>query len=126
MRARFVTPWLDGARALGATVLARADGGHANALVARWRLGDGNTLAIALNLDARPAALAAPPDGKIVFETPPRARDALADARLAAHACIAWRSGNVNGVARRGRAVDAKHMPAVKHANGVNGQDGAP
>ncbi|RKO42307.1 malto-oligosyltrehalose trehalohydrolase [Burkholderia mallei] len=97
-----------------------------SSLVARWRLGDGSTLAIALNLDARPAALAAPPDGKIVFETPPRARDALADARLAAHACIAWRSGNVNGVARRGRAVDAKHMPAVKHANGVNGQDGAP
>ena len=103
VRAALVTPHLRGARALGATVLTAADGGDAHALVAQWRLGDGSTLTIALNLAAHPVPLPALPAGKLVFETPPRARDRLADALLPAHACIAWRDGAVNADALRHR-----------------------
>ncbi|WP_414448106.1 malto-oligosyltrehalose trehalohydrolase [Burkholderia sp. 22PA0099] len=60
------------------------------ALIARWRLGNGAALAIALNLDDAAIALPAAPPGKIVFETPPRVRDALGSGQLGAHACIAW------------------------------------
>ncbi|AJK48905.1 malto-oligosyltrehalose trehalohydrolase [Burkholderia plantarii] len=65
-------------------------GAAPRALVARWRLGNGARLAIALNLDDTPIALAEPPPGKIVFETPPRVRDALVDGRLGPHACLVW------------------------------------
>ncbi|POM15079.1 Malto-oligosyltrehalose trehalohydrolase [Burkholderia cepacia] len=75
VRAVLVTPHLPGARALGVDLLA-GDGDPA-ALVARWRLGDGSTLTIALNLGSLDAALPELPVGKIVFETPPRARDRL-------------------------------------------------
>ncbi|CAN0626615.1 Malto-oligosyltrehalose trehalohydrolase [Burkholderia multivorans] len=102
VRAALVTPYLPGARALGATVL--ADGSRqSRALVARWRLGDGNVLTIALNLGARAVPLPAVPDGTLVFETPPRARDRLAERRLPAHACIVWRDGAVNDDALRHR-----------------------
>ncbi|MBU9195348.1 DUF3459 domain-containing protein, partial [Burkholderia gladioli] len=60
------------------------------ALVARWRLGNGAGLTIALNLEDRAIALPELPPGKIVFETPPRVRDSLGEGRLDAHACLAW------------------------------------
>ncbi|MBN3728330.1 malto-oligosyltrehalose trehalohydrolase, partial [Burkholderia sp. Ac-20379] len=41
------------------------------ALIARWRLGNGAGLAIALNLDDAAVALPDAPPGRIVFETPP-------------------------------------------------------
>ncbi|HGL4257039.1 malto-oligosyltrehalose trehalohydrolase [Burkholderia dolosa] len=94
VRAALVTPHLPGARALGVELL--ANDGDPHALVARWRLGDGSTLTIALNLGARDAVLPALPVGKIVFETPPRARDRVAELRLPARTCIAWRDGPVN------------------------------
>ncbi|MBR8458977.1 malto-oligosyltrehalose trehalohydrolase [Burkholderia dolosa] len=94
VRAALVTPHLPGARALGVELL--ANDGDPHALVARWRLGDGSTLTIALNLGARDAVLPALPVGKIVFETPPRARDRAAELRLPARSCIAWRDGPVN------------------------------
>ncbi|MBJ9943609.1 malto-oligosyltrehalose trehalohydrolase [Burkholderia multivorans] len=102
VRAALVTPHLPGARALGVDVL--ADDETARALVARWRLGDGSTLTLALNLGPRATALPELPVGKIVFETPPRARDALVDARLPPRACIAWRDGAVNHDALNHRA----------------------
>ncbi|MBF5012491.1 malto-oligosyltrehalose trehalohydrolase [Burkholderia pseudomultivorans] len=102
VRAALVTPHLPGARALGADRL--ADDETARALVARWRLGDGSTLTLALNLGPQAATLPSLPVGKIVFETPPRARDALAELRLPAQACIAWRDGAVNHDALRHRA----------------------
>ena len=88
-------------RALGVDVL--ADDETARALVARWRLGDGSTLTLALNLGPRATALPELPVGKIVFETPPRARDALVDARLPARACIAWRDRSRRGRGTAGR-----------------------
>jgi hypothetical protein len=45
------------------------------ALAARWRLGDGSTLTIAFNPGSHDAVLDTLPVGKVVFETPPRARD---------------------------------------------------
>ena len=94
VRAAFVTPYLRYARALGATVLAGADGCDARALVARWRLDASRTLTIALNLGEQAARLPAMPSGRIVFETPPRARDQLVDCLLPIHTCIAWCDSN--------------------------------
>ena len=97
VRAKLIAPRLAHARALGANVLTVKDGTDADALVARWRLGDGQTLSIALNL--APNAVLFPvdakPDGKIVFETPPRARERVDVHELPAHACIAWLTGDV-------------------------------
>ncbi|WP_185732251.1 malto-oligosyltrehalose trehalohydrolase [Burkholderia sp. Bp8963] len=103
VRSAFVTPHLRDARALDATVLAETDGSDARALVACWRLGDGSTLTIALNLGAHAARLPALPAGRIVFETPPRARDRLADRQLCGHACIAWHDGSAGRGAPRDR-----------------------
>ncbi|MEN8516951.1 malto-oligosyltrehalose trehalohydrolase [Burkholderia sp. RS02] len=94
VRAALVTPHLAGARALGVDLL--AGDGELQALAARWRLGNGSTLTIALNLGSHDAVLPALPLGKIVFETPPRARDRLRDLRLPPRSCIAWRDGAVN------------------------------
>ena len=101
VRAALVTPNLPGASALGVDLL--AGDGDPQALAARWRLGDGSTLTIALNLGSHDAVLPALPVGKIVFETPPRARDRLRDLRLPPRACIAWRDGKVNHDARQHR-----------------------
>ncbi|HDR9035688.1 TPA: malto-oligosyltrehalose trehalohydrolase [Burkholderia vietnamiensis] len=82
--------------------------GNANdtpiALAARWRLGDGSTLTITFNPGSHDAVLDTLPVGKVVFETPPRARDRLADRRLPARSCIAWRDGAVNHDALMHRA----------------------
>jgi maltooligosyltrehalose trehalohydrolase len=105
VRARLVTPRLAHTASLGATVLAGANGADARALVARWRLGDGETLSLALNLDDTDVALDDPPPGKVIFETPPRARDAADARRLPPHACIAWLTGDVS---RYASAHDAR------------------
>ncbi|WP_322085302.1 malto-oligosyltrehalose trehalohydrolase [Burkholderia sp. BCC1999] len=102
VRAVLVMPHLPGAHALGVDLL--AGDGDPQALVARWRLGDGNTLTIALNLGSHDAMLSELPVGKLVFETPPRARDRLRNLRLPPRACIAWRDGAVNHDARHHRA----------------------
>lgn len=75
-------------------MLAGADGCDARALVARWRLDASRTLTIALNLGEHAARLPAMPSGRIVFETPPRARDQLVDCLLPIHTCIAWCDSN--------------------------------
>ncbi len=82
----------EAAATLAAATAATGDAAAPRALIARWRLGNGARLAIALNLEDTPVALphADQPPGKIVLETPPRVRDALADDRLGAQACIAW------------------------------------
>jgi maltooligosyltrehalose trehalohydrolase len=104
VRAALVTPHLPGARALGVELLAGHVSPDPEALVARWRLGDGSTLTIAFNPGSHDAVLPALPVGKIVFETPPRARDRLADQRLPPRTCIAWRDGAVNHDALKHRA----------------------
>jgi maltooligosyltrehalose trehalohydrolase len=95
VRAKLITPRLEHSKALGASVLTAQDGSDTNALVARWRLGDGETLSIALNLGSDDVKLSDIPPGKVIFETPPRARDRIEDHQLPSHACIAWMTGDV-------------------------------
>ena len=101
VRARLITPRLKHGKALGATVLTRADGADAHALVARWRLGDGETLSIALNLSNDSVPLAEVPDGKVIFETPPRVHEQLNSGSLPPNTFIAWVSGDVGSYAAR-------------------------
>ncbi|ABE33130.1 malto-oligosyltrehalose trehalohydrolase [Paraburkholderia xenovorans LB400] len=101
VRARLITPRLKHSKACGATVLSAANGGDANALIARWKLGDGETLSIALNLSKENVALADLPAGKVIFETPPRVREQVDVKVLPAHAFVAWLTGDVSGYAIR-------------------------
>jgi maltooligosyltrehalose trehalohydrolase len=96
VRAKLITPRLAHAKALGATVLAGQSGGVANALVARWRLDDGETLSVALNLGAEDVPFPHTPDGMVVFETPPRVRDQVSKHTLPSYAFVAWLTGDVN------------------------------
>lgn len=99
VRAKLIAPRLRGARALGATLLRTAVGHDANALVARWKLADGETLSIALNLTSDTLPFDARPDGMVIFETPDRARDSIDTDQLPGYACIAWLTGDVNAYA---------------------------
>jgi maltooligosyltrehalose trehalohydrolase len=88
-------PRLHHARALGAQVLADDEGNGTRALIARWRLDDGQTWTIALNLGHDGVRLETQPEGMVVFETPPRARDRTANGVLPESACVVWLTGNV-------------------------------
>ena len=99
VRAKLITPRLKHGKALGATVLSAANGGDANALVARWKLGDGEALAVALNLSQESVAFDHLPAGKVIFETPPRVREQI-DARvLPPNTFVAWLTGDVSDYA---------------------------
>ena len=110
VRAKLIAQRIEHSRALGASVLKMPSGLDANALVARWRLADGEILSIALNLTPDPLPFPERPDGMVVFETPPRTRDAVDAGELPPYACIAWLTGDVNSYALRhdARAVDAQ------------------
>ncbi|MFM0592095.1 MULTISPECIES: malto-oligosyltrehalose trehalohydrolase [Paraburkholderia] len=95
VRAKLITPRLKHGKALGATVLSGANGGDANALVARWKLCDGETLSIALNLSKDSVAFSEVPPGKIVFETPPRVREQIDTKVLPSNTFVAWLTGDV-------------------------------
>ena len=99
VRAKLIAPRLRGARSLDVALLRTAVGHDANALVARWQLGDGNTLSIALNLTSDTLPFDTRPDGMVVFETPARARDSVEAKQLPGYACIAWLTGDVNAFA---------------------------
>ncbi|MFM0719666.1 malto-oligosyltrehalose trehalohydrolase [Paraburkholderia strydomiana] len=99
VRAKLITPRLKHSKALGASVLGTANGADANALVARWKLGDGETLSIALNLSKENVAFEHVPAGKVIFETPPRVREQIDAGVLPAHAFVAWLSGDVSDYA---------------------------
>lgn len=86
VRAQLIAPRLKGAKSCGVSVLGD------KSLVARWKLGDGETLAIALNLAEQPIALPEQPQGKIIFETPARARAG----ELGGYTSIAWLTGDMN------------------------------
>ncbi|WP_079227270.1 malto-oligosyltrehalose trehalohydrolase [Pseudomonas putida] len=79
LRQRHVIPNLPGSRALGAEVL----GDHA--LTARWRLGDGSTLRIDLNLAATPQAVELPAADQRLFDSSDTRHP---DTALAAHSCV--------------------------------------
>jgi 1,4-alpha-glucan branching enzyme len=74
VRAKLITPRLQHSKSCGVTVLTAANGGDANALIARWKLCDGETLSVALNLSKESVACTEIPAGKVIFETPPRVR----------------------------------------------------
>ncbi|HKT99497.1 MAG TPA: malto-oligosyltrehalose trehalohydrolase [Paraburkholderia sp.] len=99
VRARLLMPRLRDARPLGATVLADDAGNGLNALVARWRLADGEIYTIALNLGRDGVRLGSQtdwrPEGMVVFETPERARDFTDNGVLPESACVAWLTGEV-------------------------------
>lgn len=101
VRAKLIAPRIEHARPLGATVLCTASGHEANALVGRWQLSDGETLAIALNLTPDALPFEERPDGMVIFETPPRSRDSVEAGELPAYTCIAWMTGDVNSYALR-------------------------
>jgi maltooligosyltrehalose trehalohydrolase len=82
-------------------VLGAAGGGDANALVARWRLCDGETLSIALNLSKQSVAFDDVPAGKVVFETPPRVREQIDVGTLPPNTFVAWLTGDVSDFAIR-------------------------
>jgi maltooligosyltrehalose trehalohydrolase len=99
VRAKLITPRLKHSKALGASVLGAANGGDANALVARWKLGDGETLSVALNLSKENVALEQIPAGKVIFETPPRVREQVAIGTLPPDTFVAWLTGDVSDYA---------------------------
>jgi maltooligosyltrehalose trehalohydrolase len=99
VRAKLITPRLKHSKALGATVLTAADGADANALLARWKLGDGETLSIALNLSKENVAFERVPVGKVIFETPPRVREQIDAKVLPPDTFVAWLSGDVSDYA---------------------------
>ncbi|MCG5074770.1 malto-oligosyltrehalose trehalohydrolase [Paraburkholderia tagetis] len=95
VRAHLLMPRLRDARPLGATVLTDDNGNVQNALVARWRLADGETWTIALNLGHDGVKLDSQPAGMVVFETPERARDFTDNGVLPESSCVAWLTGEV-------------------------------
>lgn len=99
VRAKLIAPRLRGARSLGATLLRAATGHEANALVVRWRLADGETLAVALNLSSDTLPFDKRPDGMVIFETPPRTRDSVDAYQLPGYSFVAWLTGDVNAFA---------------------------
>ncbi|MGN6317737.1 malto-oligosyltrehalose trehalohydrolase [Trinickia sp.] len=99
VRAKLIAPRLRGARSLGVTLLRTRTDHEANALVARWRLADGETLAIALNLSSDTLPFDQRPDGMVIFETPPRTRDIIDAYELPGYAFVAWLTGDVNAFA---------------------------
>jgi maltooligosyltrehalose trehalohydrolase len=101
VRMGLIVPRLKHTSADHATVLVDDAGHDTAALIARWKLADGETLSIAVNLGRDDVALPQQPDGTVVFETPPRARDRIDAQVLPAGACVAWLTGNVQGYAQQ-------------------------
>lgn len=89
VRTTLLMPRLKGSRALGARVIGE------KAVRASWKLGDGSTYSIALNLGAEAVPLEGVPAGTVVFETPARARDTAENGRLGAQTFIAWLTSDV-------------------------------
>ena len=99
VRAKLITPRLKHGKALNATVLVDENGTDANALIARWRLGDGETLSLALNLSKQSVPFNDVPAGKVIFETPPRVREQIDANVLPPNAFVAWLTGDINDYA---------------------------
>ncbi|WP_322081694.1 DUF3459 domain-containing protein [Burkholderia sp. BCC1972] len=95
VRAKLIAPRLSDCRPQDAHAL-KADGdGDADALLASWRLADDETLTIALNLSPDALRFDAP-KGRVVFETPARARDRVDEGELPPYSLVAWLTGDVN------------------------------
>jgi maltooligosyltrehalose trehalohydrolase len=84
IRREHIMPRLDGAKAAGAEVLGPA------AVKARWRMGDGKLLTIALNLGETPVALSLDTQGKTALFATAGAQEAIAHRQLPAFALLAY------------------------------------
>lgn len=90
MRRTWIVPRLPGAACAGVDVLSP------HALCARWRLGDGALLVIALNLGGHGVTIdrsALRVCGTPLCQTPPQATTGLSEGVLCANACVAWLEG---------------------------------
>ena len=83
LRAEQIAPRIPGCRSEGADVLGEG------AVLARWRMGDGVALAIAVNLGTREATVATEPAATLLFESVPGADAALAAGRLPPRSAVA-------------------------------------
>ncbi|MGU7782953.1 DUF3459 domain-containing protein [Burkholderia sp. PU8-34] len=95
VRAKLIAPRLADCRPQDAHTLRMSGAGEADALLASWRLADGETLSIALNLSPEALPFDAP-EGMVVFETPGRARDRVDEGELPPYSLVAWLTGDVN------------------------------
>jgi len=82
LRHQHIVPHLPGTVSLGASVLGDA------AVLARWRLGNGSTLTLAINLADGPVAAAI--GGTVLFETTAGASGAVAQGELPLRCTVAW------------------------------------
>ncbi|WP_338340314.1 DUF3459 domain-containing protein [Burkholderia vietnamiensis] len=98
VRAKLIAPRLSDCRPQDARTLKAGGDGEADALLASWRLADDETLTIALNLSPEAVPFDAP-RGRVVFETPARARDRIDEGELPPYSLVAWLTGDVNGYA---------------------------
>jgi len=95
VRAKLISPRLSDCRPQEARALKSDGDGDADALLASWWLADDETLTIALNLSPDAVPFDAP-RGRVVFETPARARDRVDEGVLPPYALVAWLTGDVN------------------------------
>ncbi len=79
VRRKQIVPRLDGARSLGAEAIGD------KAVLARWRMGDGAGLTLALNLGDAEVSLPSRPPGEVIYRTP-----ALEDVHIPARSLTAW------------------------------------
>lgn len=96
VRAKLIAPRLAYCRPHDAHTLRAGGAGESDALLASWSLADGEMLSIALNLSPDPVAQFEAPAGRVVFETPGRARDRVDRGELPAYSLVAWLTGDVN------------------------------
>jgi maltooligosyltrehalose trehalohydrolase len=82
LRRERITPYIPGARSLSARAIAD------KAVIARWLLGNGTTLTIAINLGDEPVDCLAPSD-PLLFESAAGAHETLRNGELAPNATVA-------------------------------------
>ncbi len=83
LRHRYIVPRIPGARSLGAEALG------AKAVAASWRMGDGATLTIAVNLGDRPVPVALPP-GELLYGTGDHLARVVPEGALPERSCVVY------------------------------------
>ena len=84
LRRCHVMPRIPGSVSLGARALG------ARGVIARWQMGDGAELAVAVNFGTAPVHVGEPPDGPVLFESHAGDAAALSDGSLRARSTVAF------------------------------------
>ncbi|GHB08218.1 malto-oligosyltrehalose trehalohydrolase [Modicisalibacter luteus] len=92
LRHHEIVPRLLGTQALGAEAL------DDKAVVARWRLGDGSRLTIAVNLSRNNVSAHGLAGGRCLFESRPGVANGVAEGHLLHHGAAAWLNTDMNEV----------------------------